>query len=118
MGDDPGYKYPDSLFAFAHLGTEVSMKRKPVQNIVKNNYIPQYMNMKAFAKSSLPDNKIGQVPKATQVPLWMTAVQYIPLAGWMFSHFPGMCRFSFGPLCLHGLFFLCLIHGVLKFATT
>lgn len=87
MGDDPRYPYPDSLFAFAHLGTEVKLRRKGTQAIVENNYAPRTAT--ATAVSGLPEDKIGVVPKGMDVPLWMKAVQYVPLAGWMFSHFPG-----------------------------
>jgi hypothetical protein len=38
MGDDPRYPYPDSFVAFAHLGTEVKMRRNDTQSIVENNY--------------------------------------------------------------------------------
>ncbi|KIM23393.1 hypothetical protein M408DRAFT_263942 [Serendipita vermifera MAFF 305830] len=88
MGDDPRYAYPDSLFAFAHLGTEVKMRRKPTQSIAENNYASQSSTAKAV--SDLPEEKVGVVPKGMDVPLWMRGVQYIPLAGWMFSHFPGL----------------------------
>jgi hypothetical protein len=32
--------------------------------------------------------------------MWMKAVQYIPLAGWMFSHFPGESQKDVGPEAL------------------
>jgi hypothetical protein len=95
MGDDPRYPYPGSLFAFAHLGTEVKMCRKGTQSIVENNYAPKTAT--ASAVSGLPEEKCGVVPKGMDIPLWMKAVQYIPLAGWMFSHFPGESQKEVGP---------------------
>ena len=95
MGDDPRYPYPGSLFAFAHLGTEVKMRRKGTQSIVANNYAPQTST--AYAISRLPKEKRGVIPKGMNVPLWMKACQYIPLAGWMFSHFPGECQKDLDP---------------------
>lgn len=87
MGDDPHYSYPDSLFAFAHLGTEVKMKRKGTKSIVSNNYAKSTAS--ASATSALPSEQVGEVPGPFQVPKWMIWAQYVPLAGWMFSHFPG-----------------------------
>lgn len=87
MGDDPCFPYPDSLFAFAHLGTEVKMKRKGTKSIVVNNY--SSIKARASAISGLPSEQVGEVPRAFQVPNWMLWIQNIPLVGWMVSHFPG-----------------------------
>jgi hypothetical protein len=94
MGDDPRYSYPDSLFAFAHLGTEVKMRRDGEQNIAANNYAKT--SATATAVSGLPPEKVGVIPKGVQVPRWMLWAQHIPLAGWMFSHFPGESRLQSG----------------------
>lgn len=88
FGDDPNYAYPDSLFAFAHMGTEVKMRRNGKPSIAANNYAPA--GTVATAVTGIPPNRAGKVPEGMQVPKWMIFVQYIPLAGWMFSHFPGL----------------------------
>ncbi|KAG8797426.1 hypothetical protein FRC17_007742 [Serendipita sp. 399] len=88
LGDDPQYAYPESLFAFAHLGTEVKMRRNGTKSIAENNYATGISNVSAV--SGLPPDRVGKVPKGMQVPRWMIWAQYIPLAGWMFSHFPGL----------------------------
>jgi len=86
-GDNPRYSNPESIFAYAHLGTELKMKRKGTKSIVENNY--SQSTAPAIAISGLPPGQVGLVPKAVEVPYWMIWVQYVPLAGWMFSHFPG-----------------------------
>ncbi|KAG8803178.1 hypothetical protein FRC18_007363, partial [Serendipita sp. 400] len=65
MGDDPHYSYPDSLFAFAHLGTEIKMRRDGTKSIAENNYAPG--STKVCAVSGLPPEQVGKVPKAMEV---------------------------------------------------
>jgi hypothetical protein len=63
------------------------MKPKGTKSIVENNY--NQATAPVVAISGLPPGRVGLVPKAVQVPRWMIWVQYVPLVGWMFSHFPG-----------------------------
>ncbi|KAG8818843.1 hypothetical protein FRC17_010677 [Serendipita sp. 399] len=88
LGDDPQYAYPESLFAFAHLGTEVKMRRNGTKSIAENNYATGVTQVSAV--SGLPPDRVGKVPEGMRVPIWMIWAQYVPLAGWMFSHFPGL----------------------------
>ena len=116
LGDKPTFKHPgtyaagliiheignqltiyiDIIFAFAHLGMEIKMHRKPLKSIVSDYYATMKTSgavaqtrPRATVVSELDAHSIGVVPKSDRLPLWKDMLQRLPITGRLFAHFPG-----------------------------
>jgi hypothetical protein len=100
-----------SLFAYAHLGSEVKMRPGSGQSIIVDNYCQA--NTLARVISAVDNSfesdeetevdpigygmgteeyqafKKGKSKRAVGVPWWISGMEYVPLFGRMISHFPG-----------------------------
>ncbi|KIM20347.1 hypothetical protein M408DRAFT_82147 [Serendipita vermifera MAFF 305830] len=80
LGDDPLYPHPTSLFAYAHLGSEVKMRPGSGTSIIVDNYC---------TPGSVPA-RVRRVKPYDGVPWWIAMLEYVPGMGRMVSHFPGL----------------------------
>jgi len=92
LGDRPTFKYPDSLFAFAHLGMEIKMRKKPTECVVSDYYASEKAKeptLRASVVSALAPDLVGVIRKEESLPWWKDKLQHLPIAGQLFAHFPG-----------------------------
>lgn len=114
LGDDPLYPNTTSLFAYAHLGSEVKMRAGAGNSIIVDNYCTPNTPARVIScadNSSFESDdetevdhpigygmgraeyaafKEGKSKRAVGVPWWISGMEYLPLFGRMVSHFPGL----------------------------
>lgn len=86
----------DILFAFAHLGVEIQMRRKPKSCIVSDYYATMTASgavvqptPRASVVSKIDAALIGVIPRGENLPRWKLMLQHLPIMGRLFAHFPG-----------------------------
>lgn len=93
----------DILFAFAHLGMEIKMRRKPKSCIVSDYYATMTSSgamvqptPRASVASNIEAALIGVIPRGENLPRWKNMLQHLPIMGRLFAHFPGEypCKFD------------------------
>ena len=86
----------DIIFAFAHLGMELRMRRKPIRSLVSDYYTTIVTSgavlqstPRASIVSTVDPTLIGVIPRGEGLPLWKDMMQHLPIIGRLFAHFPG-----------------------------
>lgn len=85
----------DIIFAFAHLGMEIKMSRKPTMSTVSDYYATMSSGAvvrstpRVSVVSTMNPALVGVIRKGENLPLWKRMLQHLPIVGRMFAHFPG-----------------------------
>jgi hypothetical protein len=75
---------------------ELQMRRKPFKCVVSDYYATMKTSgavgqttPRATIVSTLEPHMVGVIPKGKRLPLWKNLLQYLPITGRLFAHFPG-----------------------------
>jgi hypothetical protein len=86
----------DIIFAFAHLGMELKMRKTPIKSIVSDYYATIMTSgavtqprPRARVVSKIHPDLVGVIPRGEGLPLWKDMLQHLPITGRLFAHFPG-----------------------------
>jgi len=81
----------DSIFAFAHLGMELKMRRNPTRSLVSDYYAtiatPGAVSPpppRVIITSAIDANNIGVIPSGEELPFCKDMMQRLPIIGQLF----------------------------------
>ena len=74
----------DSIFAFAHLGMELKMRRNPTRSLVSDYYATIATPGAVIITSAIDANNIGVIPSGEELPFCKDMMQRLPIIGQLF----------------------------------